>query len=575
MHMRRLGELGAVVLAVVLAGCGGAPAGFDSWEPGTLKQAVGTMQKVTGFGSNPGNLIMYKYVPDNVPPNAPLVVAMHGCTQTANDYAQVGWNQLADAHKFYVLHVEQNTSNNPARCFNWGGEYGDPTNIRRGEGENLSIKQMVDKMKADHPIDANRVFTSGFSGGGAQVALMLAVYPDVFAAGAIQAGIPYNCTTTFSEVSGCLSPGKNLTPAEWSKRVRDAFPSFTGTYPRVSILQGTQDSVVSTNNRVELLEQWTAVHGADQTADVSGAIEGHAHKQYKNGAGQVVVETIDVNGMGHGVPVDASSGCGTAGAYRLEVGLCGAELAAKFFGLLDPKTPGEGDGGVVGGDTQAPVVDLSEPASGSVVTGQTVVRVTASDDVAVTKVEFFVGQELLGTDNAAPYEFVWNTGLHSNGSYTLTVTAHDAAGNVGTDSDTTVTVANDSSTAGDTTPPVTTATPAGGDFDGEVVVVLKTNEPAVTYFTLDGNSPTTKSPVYVDSLKFVQDVTLRFFSVDASGNHEKIQMVRFTRNPDGATGPGSSTTTSSCSSAGMSPGVIALFALLGLAVRSRRARRSL
>jgi len=58
--------------------------------------------------------------------------------------------------------------------------------------KNLSIKQMVDKIKADFSVDSSRVFVTRFSGGGAQTALMMATWPDVFAAGATVAGIPYN-----------------------------------------------------------------------------------------------------------------------------------------------------------------------------------------------------------------------------------------------------------------------------------------------------------------------------------------------------------------------------------------------
>ncbi len=402
-----------------------------------LKRAVGALETVSGFGSNPGALNMHKYVPAGMPQNAPLVVAMHGCDQDARAYEQVGWNELADTYKFYVLYPEQTLANNPMKCFNWAGEYGDTTNLRRGEGENLSIKQMVDKMKADHSIDASRVFVTGLSAGGAEVALMLATWPEVFEAGAIIAGIPFRCGTTLNEATNCMNTGKNLTPAQWAKFVTDAHPSHSGAYPRVSIWQGTQDSFVKPMNGTELMEQWTAVHGADQTADAEDSIKTHPRKAYKNGNGETVVELVQINGMAHGTPVDPSSGCGKAGPYRLDVGVCSSEYIAEFFGLTGIRPPGD--------DKEAPVVAITEPAAGATVSGQTVVKVAASDNVRVAKVELFLDTELIGTDTSTPYEFAWNAGQHAKGSYTLTAKAHDAAGNVGTSKDLTVAVGTSNS----------------------------------------------------------------------------------------------------------------------------------
>ena len=67
-----------------------------------------TLTAVTGFGSNPGNLTMYVYRPDGLPANAPLVVAMHGCTQNANDYfTNAGWRKYADLWHFALVFPER------------------------------------------------------------------------------------------------------------------------------------------------------------------------------------------------------------------------------------------------------------------------------------------------------------------------------------------------------------------------------------------------------------------------------------------------------------------------------------
>jgi poly(hydroxyalkanoate) depolymerase family esterase len=158
---------------------------------------------VSDFGSNPGNLSMFKYVPDKLPPSAPLVVVMHGCTQHAATFAkESGWTQLADGLRFALVLPE---TDKPLAngCFTWY----QTSDATRDQGEALSIKQMVDKMKSDHDIDPKRVYATGLSAGGAMTSVMLAAYPDVFAGGAIVAGIPYGCAKTLIDGFQCMSTG--------------------------------------------------------------------------------------------------------------------------------------------------------------------------------------------------------------------------------------------------------------------------------------------------------------------------------------------------------------------------------
>ncbi|HEY0254687.1 MAG TPA: PHB depolymerase family esterase, partial [Kofleriaceae bacterium] len=146
--------------------------------------AHATLTQVTSFGSNPGALAMYEYVPASLPANAPLVVVLHGCTQTAASMENAGWNALADQYKFAVLYPQQQSANNPVECFNWAGEYGDTANMTRGQGENQSIISMIDTEIATHHIDTTHVYIAGFSAGAAMTAVMAATWPDRFAAAA-------------------------------------------------------------------------------------------------------------------------------------------------------------------------------------------------------------------------------------------------------------------------------------------------------------------------------------------------------------------------------------------------------
>src|SRR6185436_18831490 len=109
---------------------------------------------------------------------APLVVAMHGGTESASVYStETEWGNLADRFQFAVVFPEQQTANNSSGCFNWF-QTGD---ISRDQGEAFSIKQMVDTMKSSHNSDPARNFVTGMSAGGLMTEVMMAAYPDVFA----------------------------------------------------------------------------------------------------------------------------------------------------------------------------------------------------------------------------------------------------------------------------------------------------------------------------------------------------------------------------------------------------------
>lgn len=111
-------------------------------------------------------------------------------------------------------------------------------------------------------------------------------------------------------------------------------------------------------------------------------------------------------------------------------------------------------------DTTQPAVAISSPASGATVQGTVAVSATASDNVGVSKVEFYRNNVLFAASNSAPYSFSWNTTTVSNGSYTLMAKAYDAAGNVGQSGNVTVTVSNP---VPDTTAPTVSITsPANG-----------------------------------------------------------------------------------------------------------------
>jgi len=293
---------------------------------------------VSSFGSNPGDLKMFVFEPSAPSANMPLVVAMHGCSQGAADMADLTeWNRLGEQYGFYVIYPEQATKNNVSRCFNWF-QSGD---INRDEGEARSIRSMVDHMLLNYPIDPQRVFVTGLSAGAAMTTVMLACYPEKFAAGAVHAGGPYKAATdvwqSISALAGNVSKGE----VEWGNLVRAQNPSYTGTYPRVSIFHGTNDNVVNPNNAAEIAKQWANVHATDAVADaVVSGFQGAADVQqaiYLDAVGSPVVVRYTIDDLGHAIAVNSGT-CrqqgGSSSTYATEKGFFSTYWTAHFFGLV-------------------------------------------------------------------------------------------------------------------------------------------------------------------------------------------------------------------------------------------------
>ncbi|HEV2558606.1 MAG TPA: PHB depolymerase family esterase [Microvirga sp.] len=307
-----------------LAAAQGAAQGGAS-EPGRLTP-------LGPFGSNPGNLKGFTYVPADLAPGAPLVVVLHGCTQNAAGYdLGAGWSALADRHGFAVLCPEQQQANNPKLCFNWF----QPEDTTRDGGEALSIRQMTEAMIARHGLDRRRVFVTGLSAGGAMTAVMLATYPDVYAGGAIIAGLPYGGAGNVQEALEGMFQGRELAAREWGNRVRAASP-HRGAWPKLSVWHGSADPTVKPMNADEIVKQWTDLHGIalDGASRSTGA--GFTRQTWSRD-GEALVESYTIAGMAHGTPLSCAGGIGRAGPFLLEAGISSSERILEFWGLA-PET---------------------------------------------------------------------------------------------------------------------------------------------------------------------------------------------------------------------------------------------
>ena len=161
---------------------------------------------------NPGNLKMFKYVPGKLKSSAPMIVLLHGCTQSAKEFSiNSGWIEHANKHGIILLMPEQKKENNTFRCFNWFEE----EDQKRGKGEAASIAQMIKQMQEDYHVNMNRIYITGFSAGGGMTAVMMATYPELFKAGAISAGVSYGCAKSATAGLMCMYGLSGQTPKHW------------------------------------------------------------------------------------------------------------------------------------------------------------------------------------------------------------------------------------------------------------------------------------------------------------------------------------------------------------------------
>jgi poly(hydroxyalkanoate) depolymerase family esterase len=305
--------------------------------PGAIRRALGTVGLTpapppegrvveAAFGANPGGLTMKLHLPAAPPgPGGPLLVLLHGCGQDAASFAAAaGWTALADRLGAPLLLPEQAARNNPGRCFNWF----DPADIARDAGEAMSIRQMAEAAIVRFGCSRKHVYVAGLSAGGAMAAALLAAYPEVFAAGAVVAGLPVGSASDLRSAMARMSAaGTDLDGAGWAARARAvAPPDYARRWPRISIWQGGADRVVDPANAVNLEAQWVALHrlGAAPTQDISSR-PGLRRRVWRD-----AVELWTIDGMPHGYPVAHAA----AEPFVLQAGIDATAEIARFWGLL-------------------------------------------------------------------------------------------------------------------------------------------------------------------------------------------------------------------------------------------------
>jgi poly(hydroxyalkanoate) depolymerase family esterase len=323
--------------------------------------------------SVPSYMQMYIYVPDRLAAKPPILVSSHSCGSTAS--GQMGnitkIKAAADANGFILILPDSSPMRN---CWDVGTT---ASLTHNGGGDTLGVVQMVKYALSKYNGDPARVYAHGGSSGGMMTQALMAVYPDVFRAGAARAGVPAGCWADGYDPSqqwsnNCAGGNTIKTAQQWGDLVRNMYPGYTGHRPRVQTMQGEADPTISYKNTGESIKEWTNVLGLPMTPSsmdtgYKAANATYDRQFWKNACGYVVFEAWSSPGGTHSMPYeeadilkflgldtardtdpepDCTGGTGTGGSGGTGAGGSGGSTGA---GGAQGRGGSSGSGGVQGG----------------------------------------------------------------------------------------------------------------------------------------------------------------------------------------------------------------------------------
>jgi len=213
------------------------------------------------FGTNPSNVGFYLYVPSTLATNPAVIVNPHACHGSAT--AAFTGTQLATlADTYGYIMIFPNSPNTVDSCWDVSSKQ---TLTHNGGGDSRGIVSMVDYVLTKYKADKSRVFSMGTSSGAMMTNVLLGAYPDVFAAGSAWAGVAFGCfaDTASGTVdywnSDCANGKIIKTGDQWKTIVQAAYPSYTGSRPKMHVLHGSADTTLYPQNLEEEVKEWTAV----------------------------------------------------------------------------------------------------------------------------------------------------------------------------------------------------------------------------------------------------------------------------------------------------------------------------
>jgi poly(hydroxyalkanoate) depolymerase family esterase len=245
----------------------------------------------------------------------PLVVMLHGCTQSPDDFAAgTRMNFLAEEQNCFVAYPAQPSHANQAKCWNWFRT----ADQQRGRGEPSLIAGITRQIMDDYVVDRKRVYVGGLSAGAAAAAIMGATYNDLYAAVGVHSGLAYGVATDLPSALVAMRQGGS--DHKIISGDRPAVPTI--------VFHGDRDTTVHPNNGDQILEQSVRTTSTQKKVHRGQVPGGHAYTRtiLSDARGRGMLEHWNIHGAGH-----AWSGGSPAGSYTDPRGPDATREMLRFF----------------------------------------------------------------------------------------------------------------------------------------------------------------------------------------------------------------------------------------------------
>ena len=257
------------------------------------------------------------YVPSGYRGQAmPLLVMLHGCTQSPDDFAAgTGMNTVAEAQGLLVAYPAQAATANTSKCWNWF----EAAHQQREQGEPALIAGITKRVMGEYNTDPECVYVAGLSAGGAMAAILAATHSDLYAAVGVHSGLAPGSAQDLPSAFQAMRQGG---AGGWAHVDRPA--------PLI-LFQGDVDSTVHPCNAEDLVRQWVAAAGGTVppvTVQHGQTAGGHPYTReiHRDGCGKSVVERWTIHGAGH-----AWAGGSRNGSYTDPAGPDASREFVRFF----------------------------------------------------------------------------------------------------------------------------------------------------------------------------------------------------------------------------------------------------
>jgi len=272
------------------------------------------------FSGQAGTLRYKLYVPSVYRGEPiPLVVMLHGCTQSADDFAAgTRMNHLAEEQGLLVLYPEQSRSANAQKCWNWFR----PEDQQRDSGEPLLIAGATREVMRNYAVDPRRVYVAGLSAGGAAAAILGAAYPDLYAAVGVHSGLARGAASDMPSAFVAMRHGARMQPHAGGR------PDAPSPVVPTIVFHADLDSTVHPRNSDQVIAQAATDDGLRTEVLRERVPGGHAYTRtlHRDGDGRVLLEQWLIHGAGH-----AWAGGSAAGSFTDPLGPDASREMLRFF----------------------------------------------------------------------------------------------------------------------------------------------------------------------------------------------------------------------------------------------------